>query len=227
MILGFTKKKIMSIILLLGCIFISLAMSHIPFLVSEHKAGINMEGMQEGITSPLDDINDEEDNEGVPATTTTTVPATTLPVTTPISTTTTVPATTIPVNPPTPITTTIPATIIGNTAATPITTTIPATIIGNTAATPTTITTPPPAASLTTTPVSASTTLTTTSTTPTTDSNSPTTLANVPSTNASIQTTPSSNVKPYCSTENLLSAKILMSNMDYAGVKNILNSCII
>ena len=210
MILGFTKKKIMSIILLLGCIFISLAMSHIPFLVSEHKAGINMEGMQEGITSPLDDINDEEDNEGVPATTTTTVPATTLPVTTPISTTTTVPATTIPVNPPTPITTTIPATIIGNTAATP-----------------TTITTPPPAASLTTTPVSASTTLTTTSTTPTTDSNSPTTLANVPSTNASIQTTPSSNVKPYCSTENLLSAKILMSNMDYAGVKNILNSCII
>ena len=208
MILGFTKKKIMSIILLLGCIFISLAMSHIPFLVSEHKAGINMEGMQEGITSPLDDLNDEGDNEGVPATTT--VPATIIPVNPLTTTTTTVPATTLPVTPPTPSTTTIPATIIGNTAATP-----------------TTITTPPPAASLTTTPVSASTTLTTTSTTPTTDSNSPTTLANVPSTNASIQTTPSSNVKPYCSTENLLSAKILMSNMDYAGVKNILNSCII
>ena len=210
MILGFTKKKIMSIILLLGCIFISLAMSHIPFLVSHHKAGINMEGMQEGITNPLDDINDEEDDEGKE-------PAPTIPVSPP-TTTTAVPATT---------TTTVPATTTTVPVPPPIpsTTTIPATIIGNTAATPTTITTPPPVASLTTIPVSASTTLTTTSTSPTPDSNSPTTLVNVPTANAPIQTTPSSNVKPYCSNENLLSVKILMANMDYAGVKNILNSC--
>ena len=58
MILGFTKKKIMSIILLLGCIFISLAMSHIPFLVSNQKAGINMEGL-----SNEEDDEDKEDTE--------------------------------------------------------------------------------------------------------------------------------------------------------------------
>ena len=48
MYLGFTNKKITAIILLLACIFISLALSHIPFLVSDHKASIYMEGLTEG-----------------------------------------------------------------------------------------------------------------------------------------------------------------------------------
>ena len=38
--LGFTKKKILSIILLLACIFISLVMSDVPFLISNYNSGI-------------------------------------------------------------------------------------------------------------------------------------------------------------------------------------------
>lgn len=48
MYLGFTKKNLIAIFLLLACIFISLALSNIPFLVSDHKASIHMEGMEDG-----------------------------------------------------------------------------------------------------------------------------------------------------------------------------------
>ena len=58
MYLGFTTKKITAIILLLACIFISLALSHIPFLVSDHKASIYMEGLTEGADG--DGVEEEE-----------------------------------------------------------------------------------------------------------------------------------------------------------------------
>ena len=59
MYLGFTNKKITAIILLLACIFISLALSHIPFLVSDHKASIYMEGLTEGADG--DGVEEEEE----------------------------------------------------------------------------------------------------------------------------------------------------------------------
>jgi hypothetical protein len=65
MYLGFTNKKIMAIILLLACIFISLALSDIPFLVSDHNASIYMEGLTEGADGE-DDEEEEEETESPP-----------------------------------------------------------------------------------------------------------------------------------------------------------------
>lgn len=56
MYLGFSKKKIMSILLLLGCIFISLAMSDLPFLKNNMK-------VLEGNTNASDDNVDETADE--------------------------------------------------------------------------------------------------------------------------------------------------------------------
>lgn len=82
MYLGFTTKKITAIILLLACIFLSLALSNIPFLVSDHKVSIYMEGLKEGVDG--EDVEEEEDADEPVATVApvqTTAPATAAPVT--------------------------------------------------------------------------------------------------------------------------------------------------
>jgi hypothetical protein len=78
MYLGFTKKKIMAIFLLLSCIFVSLALSHIPFLVSDHKASIYMEGLKEGVDG--EDEEAEETEAPAPLTQAPTQPPTQAPV---------------------------------------------------------------------------------------------------------------------------------------------------
>lgn len=136
--LGFTKKKLMSIILLLGCIFISLAMSHIPFLISKHKAGINIEGLDDGLVEDDEEDVLEED----------TAEDTEEDIITPTET----------------------------TAATDVTTNAPAV----------------------------------------------TTVAPTGTTVAPVDTIKPQNV---CSSSLLLSAKLLLDNMDYVGARSILNSC--
>jgi hypothetical protein len=154
--LGFTKKKLMSIILLLGCIFISLAMSHIPFLISNHKAGINIEGLEDGIEE--DDMADDMADEAIDDVVDDAVDE---PEETAIK-----PS----VNIPNPVATT-PSTV-GTTPSTVVTTPAPVT--------PAPVT---PVPAVTTKPLNA------------------------------------------CSSSVLLSAKLLLDNMDYNGARSILNSC--